>query len=67
MAKTSKQFIAIVKSKIQDGVKIKVHYCPEWCEYIVSTYSGETCLGTYFTDDRQDAVSTAKHIAGIAG
>jgi len=48
--------------KITQYGNVKVYFNSEWQEYIVKPSSNES--EWYYTDDKEDAIDTAKSIAG---
>lgn len=43
-------------------VTTKIKLDREWDEWIVSVYEDGKRIGTYHTDDKQDAIDTAKYV-----
>lgn len=62
----SVKFVCIVTSESNpdNGYVAHVYYCKDDSEYIVLLYKNgkELKAATYFTDDKSDAIGTAKHM-----
>lgn len=43
---------------------VNVYYDTKWCEYRVRVV-GASVSSTYHTDDREDAIATARMLAGV--